>query len=100
MITTPYVEQDCTFTHEGTPYTFGGAVITPDRIVAYPAADGVLKTWHGDVIGTWRAVASWPVRSWMGSRMYQIEARALGFTYTGRGFGEGMIYRGRRKSGA
>jgi hypothetical protein len=31
--------------------------------------------------------------------MHQFEARVQGVTYTGRGFGEGMIYRGRAMRG-
>ena len=92
-----YVEADCVFVHEGRSFEAGGAVVTPDLVLAYPGAGGVLADWHGEKLGTWRAVASWPVRSYMGSRMYQIEARVNGTTYTGRGFGEGMIYKGRRK---
>ena len=75
-----------------------GAVVTPDVIVAYPGTGGVLGDWHGNRIGSWEQVASWPVHSWMGSRMFQIEALVDGVLYTGRGFGVGMIYRGKRKA--
>jgi len=34
-----YIEQDCTFTHEG--------------------KDGILTDWHGDQIGTYRIVSTW-----------------------------------------
>lgn len=93
-----YRETDCTFRHEGREFASGGAVVTASHIVAYPAANGELQDWHGKPLGTWRSVASWPVRSFIGDRMYQIEARVDGQTYTGRGFGEGMLYRGKAKA--
>lgn len=90
-----YIEQDCTF--KG--FEAGGAVVTPDYIVAYPKADGVLGDWHGNPIGTWRTVASWPTpRSYVASRMLQIEATVDGVVYTGRGAGVSMIYKGKRKA--
>lgn len=94
-----FVERDCVFEHEGRSFGAGGAVVAPGVVVAYPAAGGVLRDWHGRELGSWRSVASWPVRSFVGSRMFQIEARLDGVTYTGRGFGEGCLYRGKRKAG-
>lgn len=99
-MTAIYVERDCTFTHEGHRYTAGGAVVTPDRIVAYPAAGGVLGDWHGNAIGTWRAVRTWRTpHSYVSSTMSQIEAKVDGVAYTGRGAGIGMVYRGKRRAG-
>ena len=95
----PFVEADCVLEHEGRSFESGGAVVTDGFVVAYPAAGGVLQDWHGNAIGSWRLVASWPVWSYMGSTMHQIEARVGGVVYTGRGFGVGCIYRGRRKAG-
>ena len=93
-----YIETDCTIEHEGHKFESGGAVVTETYIIAYPGANGVLNDWHGKPLGTWRAVASWPTpRSFVASRMYQIEARVGGVTYTGRGTGEGMVYKGRVK---
>ena len=66
--------------------------------IAYPGKDGILHTWHGEAIGSWKATSSWPIRSWVGSKMYQIEARIGDVIYTGRGFGEGMIFKGKRKA--
>lgn len=97
-VSTPYVETDCTFPHNGQEFTSGGAVITPDYIVAYPSDNNILTDWHGIVIGTWKTVASWSVESYIGSRMHQIEARVNGIVYTGRGFGKGMSYKGKRKA--
>ncbi len=95
-----YIERDCCFEHKGRKFCSGGAIVTPDVIVAYPAKDGVLTDWHGEEIGRWKNVASWrpSSSSWIGSIMYQIEARVDGVLYTGRGFGVGMIYRGKRKA--
>ena len=94
-----YVETDCTFTHDGQAFESGGAVVTPDSCVAYPKPGGVLGDWHGRDIGTWRAVATWRTpRSFYSSSMSQIEATVDGVTYTGRGAGVGMIFKGRRKA--
>lgn len=94
-----YLERDCTFTHEGKTFEAGGAVVTPERIIAYPLSKGILGDWHGSPIGRWRIIAQWKTpRSWMSSTMYQIEATVDGITYTGRGAGVGMIYKGKRKA--
>lgn len=93
-----YVETDCTITHDGQVFESGGAVVTPDRLIAYPGANGTLTDWHGNAIGTWKSTASWRVDSFIGTHMHQIEARVDGVDYTGRGFGKGMLYRGKRKA--
>lgn len=95
----PCIEKDCVIEHEGRKFESGGSVVTDNYLIAYPGKGGVLKTWHGKPIGTWRIVASWRVNSAYGSYMHQIEATVDGITYTGRGFGEGMIFKGKRKSG-
>lgn len=84
--------------HEGREFAAGGGDVTPTHATAYPGADHKLMLWDGKVIGTWRAVASWRINSWIGDRMYQIEAIIDGRTYTGRGLGEGMLWRGRIKA--
>ena len=72
---------------------------TPNYLVAYPGPNAVLQDWHGNAIGTWRSVTSWRTpRSFTADRMYQIEATVNGVTYTGRGGGVGLIFRGRRKA--
>lgn len=91
-----YVEQDCSIEHEGNTYTSGGAVVTEQYLIAYPGANGVLNDWHGKPLGTWRVLSSWPVRSWIGSRMYSIECYVEGVRYVGRGFGKGMSLRAKR----
>ncbi len=94
----PYIEHDCTFEHEGKAFTAGGAYITDRHIAAYPAKNGILANWHGDPIGTWKAVSTWETpRSYVSSTMSQIEALVNGIRYTGRGAGEGMIFRGKTK---
>ena len=93
-----YVEKDCCFKHENRKFCAGGAIVTPKHLIAYPGENSILKDWHGKTIGTWKSVARWPVQSWTGSHMHQIEAIVDGVIYTGRGFGENMLYRGRRKS--
>ena len=92
-----FIEQNCTIEHDGRTFESGGAIVTPDHIVAYPKDNGVLGDWRGNPIGTWRIMSSWPMNSWMGSHMHQIESTVDGVVYTGRGFGKGMIYRGKRK---
>ncbi len=54
-----YVETDCTVAHAGQGYTAGGAIVTAQRIIAYPGPDNLLQDWHGRPLGRWRAVASW-----------------------------------------
>ena len=106
-----YVEQDCTIEVEGRKFTAGGAVVTEDFIVAYPGKiiphSGIgcsnykprreLRDWHGNVIGTCFFSSTWETpRSWVSGEMHQIYATVNGVTYTGRGAGEGMAFRGRR----
>ena len=100
----PYIEKDCTFNHEGHTYTSGGALVTPERIVAYPAKDGVLRNWHGHQIGTYRIVNKQRAiffgrRSWQGSHYYYMRARVGDVMYSLRGFGEGMVATGKRIKG-
>lgn len=107
---TNYVETDCTIEHDGRKFEAGGAVVTPHRIVAYIGKDrrdgmGIdrevgsgrdLTDWHGNVIGTVRLTSSWRVNSFLGPRMYQAYAKVDGVWYTGRTFGEGMSFAGKR----
>ena len=94
----PYIERNCIFEHEGRKFESGGAIVTPEHIVAYPLASGILGDWDGRPIGTWRATSTWRTpRSWFSSTQSQIEATVDGVTYTSRGAGVGCIYRGRRK---
>jgi len=97
---TPYIERDCTVQHAGQTFECGGAVVTDGYLVAYPGKDGVLCDWHGNRIGIWRVVSSWPAvffgrRSWIGERMYAMRATVNGRAYALRGFGVGMVARGK-----
>ena len=95
-----YVEQDCTITHDGKSFTSGGAVVSPERIVAYLGKDNVLTDWHGNPIGTYRIVSTWKLPYWyyISTTMHQVEATVDNILYTGRSCGIGMLYRGKRKS--
>src|SRR5215813_7334229 len=35
-----YIEKDCTFSHDGRTFEAGGAVVTSELLIAYPAANG------------------------------------------------------------
>lgn len=94
-----------TITHNGRDFTSGGAYIDPDRAIGYPkfesdhiGASGVMQSWNGDTLGTASITSSWRINSHWAPRMFQIECVIDGRTYTGRGMGSGMIWRGKRKS--
>lgn len=86
-------------THEGREFANAGYTRTETHLVAYLGKDGKLTRWDGEVIGTYRIVATWRTpRSFVSSTMNQVEARlADGSKWTGRSAGEGMIYQGRLK---
>lgn len=87
--------------NNGRKFNAGGAIVTPVHIVAYPGANGILTDWHGNKLGTWRATSTWKTpRSCYSSTMSQIEAIVNGVTYTGRGAGEGMVFKGKAKRSA
>lgn len=95
-----YAEPDCTFRFQGRAFEAGGAVVTPDYLIAYPADGGRLNDWHGRQIGTYRVLSGRPAvffgrRSWQGSRWLYMRASVNGREYTLRGFGVGMIARGK-----
>ena len=91
-----YIEQDCTFEHEGRKFTSGGAVVADDVLIAYPGDHGMLNDWHGKPLGTWRTLSSWHVQSYIGTHMHSIEVFVDGVRYVGRGFGEGMSLKAKR----
>jgi hypothetical protein len=100
-----YVEQNCTFTHNGRDFTAGGAVVTSDFARGYLTFDtpeligttGAVTDWHGTRLGTARIVGRWRTpRSFMASHMLQVECRIDGVLYTGRGCGNGMVWSGKR----
>lgn len=104
MNTQPYIEQDCTVRFGNRSFESGGAFISDDYLVAYPAEGGILNDWHGNRIGAYAFQSSRPAvffgrRSWIGDRYYTMRAWVNGQTYTLRGFGVGMVARGKvRKS--
>lgn len=99
---TAFVEKDCVFELQGKSFESGGAVVTDRYLLAYPYEDGVLKTWHGQPIGRWTIKSSRPAvffghRSSIGSRYYYMTATLDdGRKYAIRGFGVGMIAKGKR----
>lgn len=101
---TPFIEPDCTFTAQGRSFTAGGAYVTDERAIAYPklereyvGARGDLTDWHGNVIGKCVVTAMWRTpRSYVSSHMLQIAGTIDGRKYTGRGAGNGMVWKGKR----
>ena len=78
--------------------------MTPERIVAYPAQDGILRDWHGRQIGTYSVVSTrraifFGRSSWQGSHYSYMRARVGDAMYSLRGFGVGMIATGKRIKG-
>lgn len=92
-----YVERDCVVEHGGRRFEAGGAVVTPQRIIAYLGRNEELHDWHGRQLGTYRVTASWRIHSYMSDTMCQVEALVNGVAYKGRSGGVGLVYRGRRK---
>ena len=86
--------------HDGRTFESGGGAVTPTHLACYPNNDGTVALWDGTVIGRYRWISSRPAiffgyRSWRGARYYYGRARANGVTYTLRGFGVGMLARGK-----
>ena len=93
-----YIETDCTIEHEGRKFTSGGAIVTPERIIAYLGKAGTLTDWHGQQIGTYRITSTWCTpRSWFSSTVSQVHAHVDGVNYTGRSAGEGCVFAGKRR---
>lgn len=95
-----YIETDCIIEHNGKKFESGGAVVAGNYLIAYPADNGELKDWHGKVIGTYHITSSRPAvffgrRSWVGDRYYFMRAVVDGRQYSIRGFGKGMIAKGK-----
>ena len=94
-----YIETDCKIELAGRCVSAGGTVVTEDRLIAYPAANGVLADWHGRPIGRWSILSTWKTpRSFVSSTLSSILASVDGVEYVGRGAGIGMIFQGKRRS--
>lgn len=99
-----------TIAHNGKEYSAMGAYISDTHVVGYisdqKTVEGFpyetqhwLTTWTGDRIGRAYFVHTWRIRSWLSPTMSQIEVNIDGKIYTGRGAGEGMLWRGKIKKG-
>lgn len=97
----PFVEKDCTVNFQGRSFESGGAAVSDDYAIAYPDGKGNLNDWHGNKIGTYWVVSSRPAvffgqHSWQGSRYFYMRGTIGARTYAFRGFGAGMIAKGKR----
>jgi hypothetical protein len=96
---TTKIECDCTIEHDGKTFEAGGAVITDDYLCAYPGKGGALNDWHGRKIGTYRVISSKRMTfgrlSHWGEMYYWMRATVNGREYSLRGFGVGMVAKGR-----
>ena len=96
-----YIEKDCIITHKGKSFESGGAFVSDQYLIAYPSENSILKDWHGNVIGTYKVISSrsavfFGYPSWHGSKYYYMRATVDGKQYALRGFGSGMIAKGKR----
>lgn len=103
------VEVECVIEMEGKKFESGGAIVEPERFTAYigkkiePYGVGYgyrwqVKAWGGEELGIAYQTGSWPVNHMWNNTMYSYVVRIGGVYYTARGYGEGMIVRGRRKA--
>lgn len=123
-MTNEYIERDCTIEHKGQTFTANGALVNDAYLIAYPSDKSVtglcirngsqpgafvfmrnekeLHDWHGNVIGTWYTVSTrkavfFGYPSWQGDKYYYMRARLTdGREYALRGFGVGMVAKGKR----
>jgi len=86
------------FDFQGKTYYTHGAFVDEHRCVGYLGDDRELYSCNGEVLGTYRITATWrmPRTCFISSHQHQVEASINGMTYTGRSFGKGMIFKGRR----
>lgn len=105
MTTIPFIERDCVVTHEGRTFEASGAIVTPDIAIGYlhfpdgefTGAKGEVRTWHGEPLGSAVITARWrlPLSCSLSSHMCQARCVIDGRTYTGRGCGHGMSWKGK-----
>ena len=98
--TIPFDEGEVGFEFQGKTYVAHGATVDEQYCIGYLGDDRKLQTSGGAVLGRYRITATWrmPRTCWVSSTQHQVEATVQGRTYTGRSFGKGMIFRGRRVS--
>jgi hypothetical protein len=86
------------FGFQGKTYYAHGAFVDELRCVGYLGEDGKLYACNGKTLGTYRIIATWrmPRTCFISSNQHQVEAKVDGMTFTGRSFGKGMIFKGRR----
>ena len=90
--------------HDGHVFEHGGGMVNEGYLLGYPHKDGTFRLWDGQIIGTyqWRSSREaifFGHRSWVGSRYYYGRAQVRGAEYAIRGFGVGMLARGKRIKG-
>ena len=77
--------ETATLTFQGRSFTSGGAVVTPDHIVAYTGKDGKLIDFEGHVLGTYRVTSTWKqCTRWNWTRMTAVAAYVNGRQWYGR----------------
>ena len=98
--------EQATVNFEGRAFVSGGAMITPTHCVGYIARDKatrelIITTFEGLRLGRARVLSTWKTpRSYVSSTLSQIEVTldVSGVIYTGRGAGEELLYKGKRKA--
>lgn len=94
-----YIEQNTYFEVNGEQYWSGGAIVNDDICIGYLGKDGyTLTNWAGDRLGDYAIKSTWKTpKSYVSSKMHQVEVCVFGKIYTGRSAGIGMLFKGKRK---
>jgi hypothetical protein len=86
-----FIERDCTIEIGGKVFESGGASVCDNRVVGYLKEGGILTTWHGEKLGTWRKMSEWKTpHSFVSSTMMSVECFVGGVRFVGRSAGVGM----------
>jgi hypothetical protein len=88
------------FAFKGREFSALGAVVTPEHLTCYPNDKGEVLAWDGTKLGTYTVLSSrraiwFGRRSHWADRYYFMRAKVGGRCYSLRGFGPGMLARGR-----